>query len=212
MYHTSMFHVLLNFPVITRIIPHPWSWRSQWRFIDHTNYYYYCYNFFFPFVGCNKCYKEFPRAHFGDKPDFSGFNRSEWEEKTNDECRSHAEIYQEGAKHILTEDKIQLSRIGSRYSAITHLPYYDAVHFTLIDPMHNLFLGTAKHVLNTWVNEGILSSQEQTTLQARVDKVRPPTDNGRLPSKIANGFAGFTADQWKHWICIYFLCFDGSDL
>ena len=162
-------------------------------------------NFFFSFVGCNKCHKEFPRAHFGDKPNFAGFDRSDWEERTHEECRAYAEMYQEAAKRTVTEGKAQSSRTGIRYTALYQLPYYDAVRFTLIDPMHNLLLGTAKHVLNTWVKEGILSSQDLSKLQARVNKVKPPSDIGRLPSRIANGFAGFTADQWKNWICIYSL-------
>lgn len=75
----------------------------------------------------------------------------------------------------------------------------------MIDPTHNLLLGTAKHVLDTWVKEGIISNKDLTRLQARVNKVKAPSNIGRLPSKIANGFAGFTADQWKNWICIYSL-------
>lgn len=29
-------------------------------------------------------------------------------------------------------------------------PYYDPIRFAVIDPMHNLYLGTAKHVLSIW--------------------------------------------------------------
>lgn len=29
-------------------------------------------------LGCSKCLKQFPTETFGQKPDFSGFNRSEW--------------------------------------------------------------------------------------------------------------------------------------
>jgi len=105
----------------------------------------------------------------------------------------------------MTEAKTNASTTGVRYSVLYQLPYYDAVRFTLIDPMHNLLLGTAKHVLNTWIKEGILEINDIFKLQARVNKVKPPSDIGRIPSKIANGFSGFTADQWKNWICIYSL-------
>ena len=39
------------------------------------------------------------------------------------------------------------SRYGCHYSVILDLPYFDPVRMTIIDPMHNLYLGSAKHVL-----------------------------------------------------------------
>lgn len=38
-----------------------------------------------------------------------------------------------------------------------------------------------------------------------MDSVEVPSSVGRIPAKIASGFAGFTADQWKNWILIYSL-------
>ena len=35
-------------------------------------------------------------------------------------------------------------KTGAKYSVLLQLPYYDAVRFVIIDPMHNLFLGLAK--------------------------------------------------------------------
>ena len=40
-------------------------------------------------------------------------------------------------------------------------------------------------------------------VQKRVNLVKPPSEIGRIPSKISEGFKGFTADQWKNWVCIY---------
>jgi len=34
--------------------------------------------------GCNKCLTEFPTESFGKKPDFSGYNRSDWEIRTKE--------------------------------------------------------------------------------------------------------------------------------
>ena len=33
------------------------------------------------------------------------------------------------------------SKYGVRYSVLLALPYFDPIKFTVIDPMHNLFLG-----------------------------------------------------------------------
>ena len=35
-------------------------------------------------MGCSKCLLHFPVERFGDKPDYSNFNRSEWPLRTND--------------------------------------------------------------------------------------------------------------------------------
>lgn len=43
------------------------------------------------------------------------------------------------------------------------------------------------------------------TIQARVDSMIVPSDIGRIPRKIAPSFAGFTAEQWKNWVILYFM-------
>ena len=77
-----------------------------------------------------------------------------------------------------------------------------------IDPMHNLLLGTAKHVMDTWKRLSVIDSKNYDITQKRV--VSPP-DIGRLPFKIASGFAGFTAEQWKKWV-VFFSLFSLKDV
>lgn len=36
---------------------------------------------------------------------------------------------------------------GSRFTKLNLMSYFDCIRFTIINPMHNLFLGTAKHVM-----------------------------------------------------------------
>jgi len=72
--------------------------------------------------------------------------------------------------------------------------------------MHDLFLGTAKHVLkDIWLARGLISTHQLEEIQARVDNVVVPPNVGRIPKKISSAFAGFTADQWKNWTIIYSL-------
>ena len=53
----------------------------------------------------------------------------------------------------------------------------------------------------TW---GILNETDLTRLRS-VNLIKPTSEIGRIPNKIAVGFKGFTADQWKNWVCIYSL-------
>ena len=138
------------------------------------------------------------------KKDCSGFERELWRHRDLGahkatcsklkRCRSHNE-----------EAQLE-SRTGIRYSILTQLSYFDPVRFTIIDPMHNLFLGTAKRVMKKiWIQEDLISKENMKVIQTRVDSIKVPSDVGRIPRKIASSFSGFTAEQWKNWVVIYSL-------
>ena len=103
------------------------------------------------FKGCFKCKKSFPTAGFGEKPDYSGFDHENWED------RSHIECKEIGLKHkhakTAMERKDLEKKHGIRYTVLVTLPYYDAVRFCMVDPMHNLLLGSAKTFVTLWKNQ-----------------------------------------------------------
>ena len=48
--------------------------------------------------------------------------------------------------------------------------------------MHNLFLGTTKHFLGgIWLEKGIVTADQFSTIQKRVDRFKVPSDIGRIP-------------------------------
>ena len=69
--------------------------------------------------------------------------------------------------------------------------------------MHNLFLGTAKQVMETWMHASVLTSADLQKAQDKVDSVHVPTNIGRIPGKIAKSFSGFTTEQWKMWVAVF---------
>ncbi len=96
------------------------------------------------------------------------------------------------------------SKYGVRYSELTRLPYLDLVQFTVFDPMHNLFLGTAKTMLKTiWPNLDGLGEKSLDEIQAVVDASFSPPEIGRLPNKLAGSFGALTSQQLKNWT-LYF--------
>ena len=98
------------------------------------------------------------------------------------------------------------SSTGFRYTALLKLPYFNPSRMLIVDPMHNLFLGTAKHILKSvWINQKTLSPEDFDIIQSRIDKIKVPSDMGRIPYKIASGFSSFTADQFKNWVLYYSL-------
>ena len=101
------------------------------------------------------------------------------------------------------------SKHGARFSVLQELGYFDCIRFLVIDPMHNLYLGTAKNMMkNIWLNEEspLINASDFDKIQAIVDTMITPQNIGRIPGKIANSFGGFTADQWLSWTTVYSVC------
>src|SRR5213593_2223924 len=69
--------------------------------------------------------------------------------------------------------------------------------------MHCLFLGIAKWIVTRlWIEENRLTTKHLEIMQEQANKIKVPSDIGRIPNKIAtgDGFSGFTVDQWKTFI------------
>ena len=149
--------------------------------------------------GCSKCYKLFD-GDFGCR-DYSGFDRDKWK-KRND--HQHGKIIKKLLK-CNTQDELNENetKFGVRFSLLTNLSYFSAVRFCIIDPMHNLYLGTAKRMVEVWTEKKLISEKQLIDIQKRIDSVEVASDVGRIPSKIASSFHGFTADQWKNWTNLF---------
>ena len=93
--------------------------------------------------GCSKCFKPFPGSVKSGR-DFSGFDRENWPKRCNDLHRKYAEMVRKSPNKT-THEKLA-TRYGCYFSVLLELEYFDAIRFTVIDPMHNLYLGTAKRM------------------------------------------------------------------
>lgn len=153
------------------------------------------------FRGCSRCLLSFPTESFGDKHDCSNFDRSQWKPRTLKDHRDCANKYRLCSTRQ-AQKKIERES-GIRYTVLLELPYFDPIRMCIVDPMHNLLLGTAKHITEIWKTMGVVSDFE--VIQRRVDSFVCPADIGRLPFKISSGFSGFTAEQWKNWVIFFSL-------
>ena len=73
----------------------------------------------------------------------------------------------------------------------------------VIDPMHNLFLGTAKRVFSKWIEEDIITKAGLEKLQERIEEISSLSDIGRLPGNIKSNYGGYTAAQWKNFVLLF---------
>lgn len=133
--------------------------------------------------------------------DFSGYVTSSWRPQDNSQHRVRAKTTKlaltKAAKNYLE------SRYGLCYTVLLELPYLNIVRQHVVDPMHNLFLGIATHALCVWKDTKLLSAGAFEDIQKTVDCIQVSSTVGRIPAKIASGFAELMSAQWKNWISIY---------
>ena len=141
-------------------------------------------------LGCNKCLKQFESIQCGSghKTDFSGYDCENW-------IMRNSKLHREQCKKLF--DCNTLSSFHSAEST------YDPIKFTVIDSMHNLFLGTGKHVFKVWIETQVLTTEDLMQIEARSKLFCTPADVGRLPLNVSTGYGGFTANQWCNWITIF---------
>lgn len=151
--------------------------------------------------GCSKCMKNFVTTAFGYKPSYAGFDCDNWTPRNIDTHISIATNYLTASTKSARKKIIHDS--GIRYSELLNIPHFDIVRCHVVDPMHNIFLGLAKHLIHTWKEKDILLPQHFSQLQEKVDLMTPPPKVGRIPRKIECKFSSFTADEWKNWILIF---------
>jgi len=72
----------------------------------------------------------------------------------------------------------------------------------IIDPMHNLFLGTAKDMVHKiWIENGYLDTNKLGIIEQRLSEINIPStvSFGRLPLSM-DPCTKLTAEQWKNWV------------
>ena len=157
---------------------------------------------------CSRCKRYFPGT-FGCI-DYSGFDRNSWPPRTAKEHRSVGTKIRR-AETLAEVERIQ-SEKGYHYAALLNLPYLDVSRMLIVDPMHNLFLGSSKRMIKkVWIAQQLISESDLDTIQSRITGSVVPPDIGRIPLKIKSGFADLNADELKNWV-IYFSVFSLKDI
>lgn len=126
--------------------------------------------------GCSRCLKFFPVSSFGDKPDYSGFSLDSWPPRSIEEHKARAFEWKHG-KTLSACHKIE-QEYGARYTELLRLPYFDTIRFSVVDPMHNILLGTS--MVTLWKEHGLLSSNDFSHIQKNVNQFVTPPDIGRI--------------------------------
>ena len=109
---------------------------------------------------------------------FHGFDCRTWIPPSNDAHVTKASYKQ---ARTASECKSIVQQWGIKYSELVLLPHFDVVRYHVIDPMHCIFLGLAKHTIQTWKDVGVLQNKHFSLLQEKVDRIVPPSKIGPIP-------------------------------
>lgn len=148
-------------------------------------------------LGCSKCLVEFSEGF--NHQNYTNFNIGTWTLRTK--STHDADIKEIQKAKNKTARKNAESAKGCRYSVLLDLPYFDAVRMHLIDPMHNLYLGTPKHfMLDILIGRNILTPDKLNVIEQRLQrlKILVGTSMGRIPTKIDRS-TFLTVEQWMNW-------------
>lgn len=73
------------------------------------------------------------------------------------------------------EEQVQF---GARYNEVFRLEYFDPILMHVIDPMHNLMLGVAKHIFIFRVDFGFISVHQLQEIDKRMKRIKVSSDAG----------------------------------
>ena len=113
-------------------------------------------------------------------------HRSTWKKRTAAQHRE--ECWKINLAMTKTSLRAAESQYGVRFCALLRLSYYDPIKFIAVDLMHNLFLGTSKHMFCTWIDLGLLSDDHLNKLDLLIKEFVVPNNTGRLPIHIKSNY------------------------
>ena len=137
------------------------------------------------------------------KQNYSGFNRDTWVYRSMDKHRKDVELTLKCSSKTAKER--MESQVGCRYSCLLQLPYFDAVRMLIIDPMHNLYLGTAKNIFRFWRSSGIIDERALRVVNSRISQLVVPSTVRFSSLPASTESTNFTAEQWMVWVNYYSL-------
>lgn len=155
--------------------------------------------------GCHHCLKRFHQN--GKASDYSGYDIENWVKNTKEMNYAKALEWKQLVDAGATQREITHveQTNGTRWSSLHKLPYFDAPNFTVVEPMHNLYLGTVKTVVTMWVETGMLSNNDIKKAKKFFGSENYIVQNKESVSSVlrkmtvGKGFKYFKAAEWRVW-------------
>ena len=149
---------------------------------------------------CYKCDRTF--VTIDGNVQHSGFEQ-QYPQPTMQENREAASLWLTATNAAAQEAFEKES--GVRWSQLHRLPYFDLVRCTVVDPMHNLLLGTTKFMMELWVKTEALTGEHLDVIKDKAEgMIIPPNfDLIKVLNLSRKGFSYMKAAEWKSWCLVY---------
>lgn len=163
---------------------------------------------------CHRCLKKMTRIQSTTQPliqkgkrkgkpnmktSCSGFSDDEikhWLPRDPDHHRFNCNRWAK-AKSITARKKIT-RETGCTHTAFKNATPMNIIDCTIIDPMHNVYMGTGSKIIKLLKRAGVLDDAAIATLHALIKRVALPRDLGAgMARKIKAGFSSMSADELK---------------
>ena len=76
---------------------------------------------------------------------------------------------------------VQQLYLKAKYAVLFEPPNYKLIQSVPIDPMYNLFLGIAKHIMNMWKSLELLDKTIFSITHSRIKSCNVPSSIGQIP-------------------------------
>lgn len=120
-----------------------------------------------------------------------------WTPRTKAKNKAAAEAWKR-APDQTTRQKIE-QETGTRWSELHRLECFDPVRCTVIDPMYNLFSGTAERMVRIWLDTDNIATGEKLLTRQHLDEMEEEMKKLSLSlgykvagGNIASRFSGMT--------------------
>ena len=150
---------------------------------------------------CRKCDHAFCALVVnGTARDYSGGWDGNWKKRTKESNRQYAMMWKNAANNAERDRLVKIT--GTRWSAFHELPYFDMIRFPVYDPMHNIWMGTCKRIVNFIFKKRFLDSLKIEEMSVIISNIIMPfgIDVSSLTRKVdtgQDGFGHFKADEWR---------------
>ncbi|OAD81215.1 hypothetical protein PHYBLDRAFT_161839 [Phycomyces blakesleeanus NRRL 1555(-)] len=159
------------------------------------------------YIACSQCHSIYPLETSQRVCTFKKFSQSaicnsNLFKVSTGNCSLPAKVYPfnslNWANALNNTERTRLEKENStRWSELHWLSYFDPVRFTVIDLMHNLYLGTAKRMIQIWRECNYINEKNQLTMQELANDIVVPCGYAHITKKIADGFSFMKADKFQ---------------
>ncbi|KAG2208191.1 hypothetical protein INT45_000721 [Circinella minor] len=117
-----------------------------------------------------------------------------------------AVLLSKAAKTPQERERIE-NEYGTRWSLLCRLKYFQRSRQVLLDPFHNLYLGTCKRMMELWrrmvnptTGKPLLTKDHFTEMQREAELIELPPGFDISKSKIGGHFAFMKGAEWRTWV------------